>query len=144
MRDIRADLRERLEVFQRERAQLETHIAVLDQKITITKAALQQENDRINSEQETIPFAENKPLGGAGSGPYSTPLAHSVFAAFKRENPASLEFLKAQAMKDQIPFGGKNPGRTIHFLLVGMQQNGIVERTPDGEWHLLHEIEAAS
>ena len=33
-------------------------------------------------------------------------------------------------------FGGGKPGRAIHGALIGLKQNGVVDRLRDGRWVL--------
>jgi hypothetical protein len=139
MRDIRDDLRERIDMLAREKHNKEIEIASIDQKIAMLDGLLQQEEERVNPvTQVTLEFAQPRQQTN-GSG-YSSHLALAVLHVFKTHNPATLEQLKTQAIKDGVEFGGKHPGRMIHFLLLGMEQNGIVRRTEDKRWRLLKNI----
>jgi hypothetical protein len=133
MRDIRGDLEERLEALRRERAHLELQISTLEQKESVLRALLKQEDERLAS-HSVLPIHPSHGLNGDSR--YSSPVAKSVLASLQEHSLCSLEELKEEAMRRSVPFGKKNPGRVIHFLLLGMQQNGIVERLKDGSWRL--------
>jgi len=46
-----------------------------------------------------------------------------------------LDELKAAAVKAEIDFGERSPGRVLHYALVGMAQNGSVEKH-DEKWRI--------
>lgn len=52
-----------------------------------------------------------------------------------RERPKNLDTLKREAQIAGLQFGSKHPGRVIHYALVGMAQNRLVERI-NGLWML--------
>jgi hypothetical protein len=69
--------------------------------------------------------------------PECEPLSQVLIDALKAKNgAASLEELKDAAVERGVPFGRKQPGRVIHFAMLGMAQNRLVERTEDGRWEL--------
>lgn len=141
MRDIREDLKERMELMARERQNLEVRLASLAQQATILEALLEQENQRIHasSNQPSLSFVQPSAPKINGE-KYSSPLSLAVLEVFRTINPANLGQFKAQAQRDRVEFGGKHPGRAIHFLLLGMEQNGLVERLEDGRWRLKKDI----
>ncbi len=50
--------------------------------------------------------------------------------------------LKESAVERGVPFGDKQPGRVIHFAMLGMAQHNLVARESDGRWRLV-EAESA-
>ncbi len=133
MRDIRTDIVERLEAVRKERAQAEVHVAALQQREAVLQAMLQQEDERL---AETSIGASNVTAARSNGRRYASPLALFVLSALRSHGPCELRQLKQAAVKEGFPFGKKNPGRVLHFLLVGMAQNNLVERHRDGTWHL--------
>jgi hypothetical protein len=131
MRDIRQDLRERLTQVQQQRTALEKQIATLEDREASLKALLQQEEENTRIQSVTMGTAAAR-----ANGRYSTPLARFVLRAFTKQDRCSLRELRAAAVKEGFQFGRKSPGRSIHFLLLGMKQNGMVERSRDGTWSL--------
>jgi hypothetical protein len=141
MRDIREDLRERIDALAREKQNKEIEIAAIDQKIAMLDGLLQQEEERQNPVMQVpLTFATKYNIRSMRADRYSSPLSLAVLHVFQTHNPAHLEQFKAQAIKDGVEFGGKHPGRMIHFLLIGMEQNGLVKRTDDGRWRLVRNI----
>jgi hypothetical protein len=141
MRDIREDLKERIDLLARTRQMHEIEIASLAQQSIVLESLLEQENQRVaSSTQSALTFVEPPPARLPNGRKYSTPLSLAVIEAFRTHNPATLGQLKNQAARDRVEFGGKHPGRAIHFLLLGMEQNGLVERTEDGRWRLIKNL----
>lgn len=131
MRDIRADLRERLGSIEQDRVRLKTQtqrqLEELEQMEAGVKALLQQEERRFVSANGNGHHAAD---GG------TTPLSRFILAYLRSTNgPVSMDDIKASAIASKYDFGEKAPGRVIHWGLVGMQQGGIVEKK-GGKWHL--------
>lgn len=130
MRDIREDLRQRLVKITAQRAELQTRMGWLDEMEAHIKAALEYERAQAEFDQASLVFDE--PSNGE----------HSAIAQFIRDilsdlKGRTLDELKSAAQHRGLPFGEKNPGRVLHFTLVGMKQSGIVDRDTDGRWRLL-------
>ena len=131
MRDIRVDLTERLNALGGEREKLKVRMAALDHKEALIRAILQQEEDRLRRAQA----GSEPPSSNPGeNGKYASPIARFVLSAFHRQNPVSLRQLRDAGVRERVPFGDKSPGRVIHFLLIGMEKNGLVERLGRGMW----------
>lgn len=90
----------------------------------------------------SAPTAPMTPFKSAGCGP--NPLLWKVVhetLTFLREvlaggRPGTREELEKAASDRSLNFEGKNPGRVLHFALLGMAQNGIVEMVSKGVGHL--------
>jgi len=43
------------------------------------------------------------------------------------------------AVERGVPFGEKQPGRVIHFAMLGMAQHNLVAREENGRWKLVEQ-----
>jgi hypothetical protein len=130
MRDIREELKQRLSQIEYQRATLRSRMVWLDEMETHIKAAL--EYEKMHSDPGQANLFSEEPLG----------VERSATGRFIREalsdlRPKTLDELKLAAEQRGMMFGEKNPGRVLHFALVGMKQSGIVERSAEGRWRLL-------
>ena len=132
MRDIRKDLEERIEETEAERAQFHRRIEALDQRIDMLRGMLESEKARW-PEQQVLPGLIS---GNGVRHRLSSPLSQFLVKALADGAPRSLTDLKRRAKDMGVDFSGKTPGRALHFALVGMQQNQMVERLETGEWKL--------
>lgn len=94
---------------------------------------------RIRLEEDRIPqlglFQPAWSSEGEGaSGEPRTELAQFLSSALSDGNNWSLGELKRLAAQNGINFGEKNPGRVIHFALLGMAQSDAVEMVEKGVW----------
>jgi len=122
MRDIRADLRERLQAIARDRAGLDQMEAGIKELL------------RIEDRREFI-------ASGNGNGTHvdegGTPLKRFILTVLRHsKQPLTVGDLKVAAAQGGYDFGEKSPGRVLHWALVGMAQGGIVEKKEDNKWHL--------
>jgi hypothetical protein len=119
MRDIRTDLRERLDAIATQRLQL-------DQMESSVRALLVQEEARFAGQS-----TENLKLLPAGSLSLSALIA-TIMASEKRR-------MKKEEIRDAAiqayDFGRRAPGRVLNFTLQGMKKAGIVDEV-DGGWEL--------
>ncbi len=132
MRDIREDLRHRLTKIAVQRGELRSRLAWLDEVEAHIKALVEYERAQVEFDQPAL-FTDD-----------SLEAEQSAIGKFVREalsdlRPRTLDELKATAQERGMAFGDKNPGRVLHFALVGMKQNGIVDRDTEGRWRLLSE-----
>ena len=124
MRDIRSDLKERLDQCVRERRTLEARLSGLQNTEAGIRALLKQEEERFSGM-----VAPLFPEGGDRS------LSKLIVHVFKTQNrPLRLEEIKGEIAKTPYDFGDKKPGRAIHFALVGLDQSGLVQRVDGGCW----------
>lgn len=127
MRDIQADLHERIQAVDRDIGRLKAALKQQEEKKTVLSAMLKQEQE--SKIDKSLPAV-------AGNGHYTSPAAQFIFAAFQKQNPCELRQLRDAAIRQGIDFEGKTPGRVLHFLLVGMEKNGLVDHLEDGRWSL--------
>jgi hypothetical protein len=127
MRDIRSDLRERLETVTAEVNKLKAKLSDLETTQAGIKMLLRQEEDHFSS--------LSSPLFPADEAATGTGLAQLIVHMMRSKNrPLDLQEIKDEIAKTPYNFGEKNPGRAIHFALVGMDQNGMVQRLSDKRW----------
>jgi hypothetical protein len=132
MKDIRPDLKERLSAIEADTKNLQDKLSVLGQKRLAIEVLLREEEARF-SQTDQILFA------GANdeSGKYSTPLSRIILGKIRMNGGiATLAEIKQAAQDAAYDFGEKAPGRSIHFALVGMAQNGLVEAAENGVWKM--------
>lgn len=131
MRDIREDLRQRLVKISAQRAEFQARLRWLDEMEEHIKAALEYEraHSELDVDQVSL-FPEIAPEGER------TATAKFIRDALSDLQPKTLDELKAAAERRGLIFGNKNPGRVLHFALVGMKQGGIVDRDHEGRWWL--------
>lgn len=132
LRDLRDDLRQRLRGIEIERAALQGRIEFLEDTEQHLQASLKYEEMRVRSEEHnmTLPFlgTENEREGSA--------LTMFVRDTLSDGRTWSLDELKGAAERAAISFDGKQPGRVLHFVLLGMSQNGGTEMVSKGMWRL--------
>jgi hypothetical protein len=135
MRDLREDLRERLRAIAIERGALQNRLQYLDTLETQTKGILDYETARVRAEHAADNPALFPELDSLGEKEGSE-LSQFLRDILSDGNPRSLEDLKQAAHVRHFKFGDKNPGRVLHFALLGMSQNGLVEMVERGVWKL--------
>jgi len=140
MRDIRRDLKERLESIAQQRSELQGTIDQLIQAENGVKALLREEERRFAASSPPAFTAIMESDSGNGYGA----IKQFLLAAFNEKNrPLDKEELKEMA-KHTLDFENKSPGRVLHFALVGMQSSGLVHRLKDGRWELTMKQEVAA
>jgi hypothetical protein len=133
MRDIRQDLRERLGATRSKRELLKRQLASIDSQEQTLVTLLEAEEGMW--QQLNPPLFE-----GTEEKPQSSPLSQVLLETLKTNSgTASLEELKKSAVERGVPFGDKQPGRVIHFAMLGMAQHKLVERKGDGSWMLVEQ-----
>jgi hypothetical protein len=136
MRDIRPDLEERLKEARAEVERLQSELREA-QNLEESLASLFEHEEqkwanlhrRVNSSAEEQAQARAEHNG-------KTPLAKFVLSGLEDGEIHTSEDLAEQAVRRSFPFGDKSARRSIHFALVGMAQNGIVESLGSGRWRL--------
>lgn len=131
MRDIRNDLKERLESLARQREQLQAQLSEVDQTESGVKSLLRQEEQRYGALVLTSPDEDHANGNGFGR----TPLSQLILETFKQktDRPLMLSDFKKQAERVGFDFGEKSPGRTLHWALVGLAENGHITVAGRGE-----------
>jgi hypothetical protein len=128
MRDIRADLRERLEVTARERSQLVERLRALEARERCLRALLTEE------ELPTTGVHAPPPAGE----PHGTRLREFVFGSLADGHDWSLEQLKEHARGIGLMTIGAT-GRSLNITLVNLLREGLVARLPNGRWRRLEQ-----
>ena len=127
MRDIRKDLRERFDAVIDERQKIQARLADLQAVENGLKMLMRNEDEHFST--LTSPLF---PAGMTGTG-----LAQLIVTAMEVKNrPLDLAEIKQELLQTDYNFGEKNPGRAIHFALVGLRESEIVERLEDKRWKL--------
>lgn len=131
MRDIREDLRQRLQAIALQRGELQARLGWLDKAEAHVLGLLEYEKYQAQRQQE--PLFTDAELPAEEERTETAQFLREVLADGR---PRTLEELKKAASDRGLNFEGKNPGRVLHFALLGMAQNGIVEMVSKGVWHL--------
>jgi len=136
VRDIRPDLKERLEALAAEREEHKRALARVDEREAVVKGLLAEEEERWEKVQPAL--FENGDSGNhrreAQLVVGRTPLARFLVGALGDGRPHRLAEIVRLATDTHFDFGTKNPGRSIHFALIGLQENDFVRRLEDGTW----------
>ena len=133
MRDIRADLRERLENIGVQRSHFQERISQLIKVEEMLTTLLEEEEARWKSQQQF-------PLSGLEAEARPKTNGHTALVRFIMEMLGDGKEWEKQALADQAKSRGligpgKAPVRVVHWALVGMSQNGIVEKV-GSKWRL--------
>jgi hypothetical protein len=134
MRDIRPDLTQRLAAIESERQILEKRLSELEQTEFSIRVLLGAEDQSWSGSPQIALFEGRSE--DQQNGKYNSPWARFVLSTLSEQGPCDLSMLKRIALKKAIGFGDKSPGRALNRLLLGMLQNGLVEKVGDGTWKL--------
>ncbi|MBM4036653.1 MAG: hypothetical protein FJ291_33375 [Planctomycetes bacterium] len=138
MRDIRSDLGERLKEIEAERGRLSQRLDDLVSTEQAVRALLAEEEARWARMQPSLFSVQSKATNGSKA---RTEVARFLLDALADGGPKTIRTLKESALRIGVAFGSKSPGRVIHFALLGMAQNGLVEMVSKGTWKLRREEE---
>jgi hypothetical protein len=136
IRDLREDIRQRLQLIAIERGQIQERLSVLEETEQHLRSFAKYEEMRVKYEQE-----QNMSLPFVPPDEQPTESERSLLSQFLRRTLAdaknwSLDELKEAAIKSNLSFDGKNPGRVLHFALLGMSQSGLVQMVEKGVWRM--------
>jgi hypothetical protein len=138
MRDIRPDLQERLQSILNKRQSLQRRLDALAVEETLLTSLLRAE-DAAYPPCSLFDALEEPELTQPGPIQPDAPLSEVLLSTLKEKSGmASLDELKESASKRGFSFGAKQPGRVIHFALIGMSQHKLVEKK-DGRWTLVQQ-----
>jgi hypothetical protein len=131
MRDIRADLKERLNTIAQKRTALQVSLKELETVESGIQYLLQLEDG-------LFAVSQNGNGNHAIVADTGTELAQFILRTLRGSpQPLSLDDLKEAAVTTtNIDFGDKKPGRVIHWALVGMARHDIVEKR-DEKWVIM-------
>ncbi|SRR5216684_7545752 len=129
MRDIRQDLRERL-----------NEIMTQEQKLREQLVALQEQNEHLTAmlEKEQLRWPQNGPEPKPDAGSQQNPgeLSDIIRELLRSGEPWNNWQLTQAALKRGYKFGERQPGRVLHFTLLGMFKGGEVVSLGLGKWKL--------
>lgn len=129
MRDIRLDLRERLEEISVERERLEKRLAELMQKEDGVKRLFDEEDKRWGTQPPLDLFALK-----AANGRKHTPLGNFILEALSDDNIWTTEQVAQAALEQGLLRGSRHPNKAAHAALAGMTKNGYVEWVSTKHW----------
>jgi hypothetical protein len=139
MRDIRPDLRERLQSVLNKRQTYQRALDALSVEENLLTKLLQAEDAMFDTSTLFDAVEDAKPTELSPPQPAS-PLSEVLLDTLKtKSGPVTIEELKQSAAQRGVPFGGKRPGRVIHFVMLGMAQHNLVEKK-DGGWMLVQAV----
>jgi hypothetical protein len=125
MNDIRQDLRERIDVYDSEIAELNDAIKTLESEAKHARELLAIEERRWA--RVTGPLFEKSEPEPQGQ------LSGVVLDVLSKQDSMELSHIKEAVVGRGYPFGEKDPGRSLHFALVGLSKQGLVQKV-DGRW----------
>ena len=131
MRDIRDDLKERLNSIERERQVFQRGLGILDDREKVVRSLLKVEERVWSKQQVSLPGLEAN--GEQQRRQAATPLGEFLMESLADGQHRTLKMLEMMALDKGWDFGDKSAGRVIHFALVGMQVNQMVKRA-NGMW----------
>lgn len=132
MRDIRKDLRERIEAMERRRGLLLIQVKQLNERALVLEQLLEQEQVEWDARQPSLLDL------GKDISPVRT---HSELSRFLLNTLSDGEVhrtdeLAALAQNRNIPIKGKSYKRAVHFSLVGMKNNRLVDWVQSRVWRI--------
>ena len=142
MRDIRQDLRERLEHLEKELEEASARIDVLQGRRNHLQTLLDAENDEwdpLSVQRPSFRRLRRKAQSDSDE-PDEPPInGSSVLASILRSVLADgedhhLDHMVEAARNRGFPFGDKSPGRVVHFALVGMKKGGQTQQLGGSFW----------
>ena len=131
MRDIRADIKERLESVATKRERLQDALVNLDEQERMLQTLLTAENARFHSREPSL-FGHI-----TGAKPVETSISAFLIEAMSDGNNWPLERLKQLALEQGIlsPDDGAI-GRSLHGALIGLKRRDLAEIVESGVWKL--------
>ncbi len=132
LRDIRQDLKDRLDTLASDRAKLQSRLDEITALEKSVKTMLHEEETRmegISNGRAELPF----PVVVT-----SVDLQTVLRSVIKTKNrPLATDEIRDEILRAKaFDFGIKKPGRVVHFGLVSMTNSGELDKLPDGRWAL--------
>lgn len=138
MRDIRDDLRERLDTITAEKRRLEEQLASLTRQEASVKTLLADEDDRWSRMQPKL-FSGNGQSQRRQEELTGTPLSKMIREILSDDVARSAREIGDLVKQQGYPFGEKHPSRAVHFALIAMEQSKLVEGQK-GVWKLGRQV----
>ena len=129
MRDIRADLRERLTELKSREIELKEELEATSNSVIWLELLLEEEDARWPevSKSGSAQFKENG---------HASPLRDLILETLADGMVRTNEDLILIATDRGIPFGAKSPARTVNCALLGLKKGKKVERVAKKQWRL--------
>jgi hypothetical protein len=131
MRDIRADLRERLRNIEEDSELLKAKLKNLDERRAKILALFEDEEQRWSNLEPSLFDASRR------DDKESVSLSDIILTALSHGRAWSTDEFKKVAIVNHWPVDRNAPGRSLNMALVGLQRRGQVEKLETGEWRLV-------
>jgi hypothetical protein len=140
MRDIRTDLRERLNAAEESRSVLNNQLSVLTAEISTLMKLLELEDSRFEfGSAATLPAQKVRPLSvGAESrgaqGKAADDTLVDFILSFTKMRPRTKREIRDAAVNELAFKPSESPGRVVHLTLLNLERAGKVNRLPDDRY----------
>ncbi len=134
MRDIRNDLKERLESLDAELVELRSQLEKAQEAREHLVALWTVETSKWAKFESLTSDGEN--LLQVQKGKAKSPLARLILEKLSDRKSHTLIELCKEAATREIPFGNKSPKRTLHMAILGLAKGGGIERVSRNNWRL--------
>ena len=132
MRDIRKDLEERIEAIGSRKVHFLFQIKRLDEKLTALKQLLEQEEAEWKAKQPSL-LDLGKDIAPIKT---HTELSRFLLNTLSDGKLHRTNEIAALAQSRNIPIKGKSYKRAVHFSLLGMKNNKLVDWIESGVWKI--------
>lgn len=132
MRDIRKDLEERVEAIEARKVHLEFQIKRWDEKLIALKQLLEQEESEWQARQPSLLDLGKDVLPVKTH----TELSRFLLNTLSDGKTHRTDELATLAQSRNIPIKSKSYKRVVHFSLVGMKNNKLVDWVESGVWKI--------
>lgn len=130
MRDIRSDLRERLDALKEKIRSHEKTLSDLRRQAEGVAELLADEEVRWDGKAV---FPHNRPRA-AGGGPPDIHVRDFTLLALRDGKPRALQYLRDEAVNRGYFHDSNSPGRSMQAILMGLLRSGLVAKTESGDW----------
>lgn len=131
LRNITADLRDRLAAVEAQRKRLDSEERALRELLAAEEARW-----RDRSQPTLFTMHDPNKKTDVRRRHTTEPSANTSFLNHLLADGEvwHIEDIAHRAVDAGLEFGSKSPGRVLHFVLVGMKQRGLVEQVGSGSW----------
>jgi hypothetical protein len=132
MRDIRRDLEERIDDLDKRKELLLTQAKQIDEKMAILQQLLEQERAEWEAKQPSL-LDLGKDIAPVKT---HTELSRFLLNTLSDGKLHRTNEIAALAQSRNIPIKGKSYKRAVHFSLLGMKNNKLVDWVESGVWKI--------
>ena len=132
MRDIRKDLEERIDALDRRKAHFLIQAKQIDEKVAILEQLLEQEKAEWEAKQPSL-LDLGKDIAPVKT---HTELSRFLLNTLSDGKLHRTTEIAALAQSRNIPIKGKSYKRAVHFSLLGMKNNKLVDWVESGVWKI--------